>query len=310
MVETKTRVTREEGFKKGFLKHKKVWLKPIPEKKLTLITGGNTVHSFTYDGATYEWCLPQNANLDYFNPFDSEEEQHYFEDLLGKDLSTNRGPLCFWNSENAESVVSIIVDASIRSIGYELNMESPNDVIRYKILKKQHDIAPSWEKRNDRMHYKWMLVDSDVEDTTKKKEADLAIDAYTFFGTIKESKEKMSDFLTLYFMNNKEYKEVSEDTTTAVLMSQVQNIVQKDIAGFLETSTDPNREQKTLIIKGLKIGAIEKHGVNSYSFPSGIKYTLKEFVEILDSYKENQDEEYLKLIARLDVHSNKKLSNK
>lgn len=306
MAETKNRVTREDGIKKGFLKNKKVWLKPNPGKKLTLITSTDTIHSFTYDGASYEWCLPQNNNLDYFNPFDSDEERFYFEDLLGKDLSTNRGPSCFWNSDNPDARVSLVVDASIREIGYELDLSNPNDVLRYKVLKMQHDVAPSWEKRNDRMHYKWVLVDSEVEDTTKKKNADAKIEAYTFFGSIKEHKEKMVDFLTMYFMNTKRYEEVPDDMTTNALISHIETILEKDIKGFNDTASDKDKETKLLIIKGVKIGAIEKYGVNSYGFPGDHKWSLGEFIDILKSYKENQDEQYLKLIARLDISKNKK----
>ena len=306
MAETRTRVTREDGIKKGYLQKKKVWLKPNPGKKLTLITTSDTIHAFTYDGASYTWCLPQNQNLDFYNPFTSDDERFYFEDLLGKDLSTNKSPNCFWNSENTEATVSIVVDASNREVGYEMNLENPNDVLRYKVLKMQHDIAPSWEKRNDRMHYRWVLVDSETEDTTKKKTADAKIDAYTFFGSIKEHKEKMADFLTLYFMNTKRYEEVPEDMTANALMGHIETILEKDIKGFNETASDKDKETKTLIIKGTKIGAIEKHGANSYSFPGDIKYTLPEFVDVIKSYKENQDEQYLKLIARLDMNKSKK----
>jgi len=266
MVETEVGLSLTEiGLKKGWLKNKKVYLKPIEGKRMTLIAqSDNSIHSFMYDGATYDRCLPLNARGDFYNPFDSDEEREFFEKILNKDLrADSSNPKCVWitgadggTGMNITIKLKFNVDTSIKSQGYEFDLMNPNDVLRYKVAKMQYDTAPSWEVRHNKTHYVWAIVDGQQEDLTKKKLAVTNTRAYIEFGKIQDNKERMIEVLKLYYMNHKMSKDVPMDISTNTLITEIQSIIEKDIEGFLQVVEDPDKDIKVLILNGVKAGAI------------------------------------------------------
>lgn len=297
-------ITLEKAFEKGYLQDKEVFLRPMLGKNTTLITKDPlSAHSFMYEGAQLDFCLPQNERLDYFNPFKSTEERKFFEVQLGRDLNhINRNdPTCFWHSNNFQ--VSITVTSEIKNMGYKLDMRNPIDVLRFKVLELQYDVAPNMEAVDSRpmSHWKWVLVSSEYRDTSKAKIAESKINAYKAFAKMEDHVGKMVEFLNLYFANNKMMQEVADNTSITALKSMIEDIVTTNIKSFISTIEDTNYEVKSLIIKGWKAGALQKHGVNSFSFPGGLKYQFDEFADYVNLTKESQDEDYLKLIAHLNM---------
>ena len=301
LVQEKT--LTEYGFEKGYLQNKEVFLRPIPGKQQTLITKDVvSAHSFMYEGAQLDFCLPTNDRHDYFNPFDSDDERIFFEKMIGRDLKAIfRDPNCFWHDTTFK--VSITVTSEIKNIGYRMDLRNPTDVLRYKLLKKQYDIAPDMESVEKRrmQHWKWVLVDSEYKDTSKAKAADSKINAYKAFAKMEDHTDKMVEFLNLYFANNKIMQEVADNTSITALKSMIEEIITTNIDNFIATTQDPKFEIKNLIIKGWKQGGIQKHGINSFSFPGGLKYNFEEFADYVQMVKDGQEEEYLKLLAHLNM---------
>ena len=302
----------EEGLKKGYLKSKKVYLKPIEGKRMTLIAqSDNSVHSFMYDGATYDRCLPLNARGDFYNPFDSDDEKDFFERLTGKELrADSSNPKCVWvtgadggTGMNITIKVKFNVDTTIKTQGFEFDLMNPNDVLRLKIAKMQWDTAPSWENRHDKPHYVWAIVDGQEEDLTKKKLALTSTRAYIEFGKIQDNKDKMIEVLKLYYMNSNLNKDVSNDISSNALITEIQNIIEKNIEGFLKVVEDPDKDTKVLILNGIKASAIEKFGNGTYCIPNGIKYSLEDFITFLNVAKDRKDTDdtYLTILARIDL---------
>lgn len=307
-------LTKEFGLKEGYLKNKEVWLKPIPDKNMTLITQDkrNSIHAFMYEGATIEWCVPVNERLDLYDPFASkdkkgsnEDERAYFEGMLGLNLKITSSPDCYWRTDKAK--VKITKDASVMQMGVRFDMSNPEDVIRIKILGMQRDIAPNWEEKDNRPHYKWVLVDAEIVDNKKKKDTDSLVEAFTHFGSIKESLEKMKDFLTIYYMTNKEFKEVPANATSTFLQNELRDIIDNNRDKYLEIVDDPDKDMKLLILKGIGVGAIQKIGVNAYAFPGDSKkYTLEQLINHLNLAKENSDDIYMQVVAQIDMVSKPK----
>lgn len=297
----------EIGLEKGYLQDRKVFLIPIPGKRLTLVTKDPvSAHSFMYEGATLDFCLPVNDRLDYFNPFDSEDEKKFFEKILETDLGFSgrfNDPKCFWSSANFH--ISFTVDANIKSNGYELDLRNPTDVLRYKVLKMQYNIAPDMESvvnpLTNRPHWQWVLKSSEYQDTSKSKLGLQKTKAYKFFGSIQDHQSKMVEFLNLFFANTKQNKEIAENTSISALNANIEEIIEQHLETFIQVIEDDELEIKTLILKGAKSGGIERHGLNSYSFPGGLKYTFDEFVDQVKAAKETQDEYYLKLLAHFQT---------
>jgi len=305
-MESKKTWTIEEGIKKGFLKNKKVALKPIDGKDLTLIkSSSNSIHSFMYDGAMFERCLPISDKGYYFNPFESPEEKEFFESVIGIDLTPNSNdPNCVWNTGKSNLTrVKFEVDASIKLNGYMLDLSIPEDMIKYKILKMWHDIAPSWEQRLDKQHYVWALKDGEYEDTSKKTAAEVLTKCYTEFGKLQSNIDRMVEFLRLYHLSKKDFIEVPKNITSNRLVQDIDEIISKDKKGFLAIIDDPDKKYKILLLNGVTAGAITKNGVDSYNLPGGSKYTMEEMISYLALAEKNKDKDdtYLILLERIDL---------
>lgn len=306
MQETK-RATREEGLRKGYLVNKKKKLIPIEDRGMTLITADkkNSLHKFSYDGAVRHYPLAMDERFNLRNPFKSDEERFFFEDYFGRDLSTTASSWFFKD----EAVVKLSLDQSFKQNGYVMDMSNPEDVLREKILASQDDIAPSLEAiRNpltNKPHWKFVLVDEDFEDTQKANKAKEQAAAWMEYGRITDSKEKMIAFLEVYLANNKKLQEIPNDPSQEFLMNEMFKILDSDKEGLLETSKDPDFETKQFVIKAVKIGAVEKHGVNQYSLPGETKFTYDEFIDYIKMAKDQKDTDpndtYMKLLSRMDI---------
>lgn len=307
LEQEKTKTLTEIGFEKGYLQNREVFLLPMVGKRLTVITKeAESAHAFMYEGASVSFCLPQNERLDYFSPFESDAEQKFFEDITGIDLSYRNAkfnPKCFWHDANFQ--VSFTVSSEFKNMGYKLDLRSPMDVLRYKVLKLQYDICPSMEHAMDDKlrlpHWKWVLKSSEYKDTSKSKKADANMKAYKFFGAIEDHQNKMVDFINLFYANTKQAKEVADNTATTVLKATIEELIEKHVETVVQVIEDDQYDLKSLILKGAKVGALERHGINSYSFPGGHKYQFDEFVDFVQAAKDAQDEDYLKLLAKFQI---------
>jgi len=187
-MEQKIEATREFGLEKGYLQEKVIWLRPIPDRSMTLMTKDprNSIHSFMYEGAVLEWPVPLNERLDVMDPFKgNSEERKYFEAMLSLNLGTAKTPDCYWLKPEAKVVIK--KEASIMSTGVRFDMSNPEDVLRVKILRMQREVAPDWNSK-DIPHYKWVLIDEEVVDTSKKKVTDMTVKVWSHYGGISENK--------------------------------------------------------------------------------------------------------------------------
>jgi hypothetical protein len=306
MQETK-RATREEGLKKGYLKNKKIKLIPLIDRGMTLITADkkNSLHSFSYDGAVRHYPLAMDDKFNLRDPFDNDDERFFFESYFGRNLGTTSNS---WFRTD-ESIVKLSLDASFKQNGYIMDMSNPEDVLRYKILTTQDDIAPSLEATKNPLtnkpHWKFVLVDEGFEDTQNANKAKAQAAAWMEYGRITDSKEKMIGFLEVYLANNKKLQEIPADPTQDFLMNEMFKILESDKEGLLETSRDPDFEIKQFVIKAVKLGVVEKQGVNQYNLPGETKFTYNEFIDYIKLAKEQKDTDpndvYGKILTRMDT---------
>jgi hypothetical protein len=301
--------TKEEGFKKGWLKRKKVFLKPLEDHGMTLIAKDkDSIHKFMYEGASRGYCLPFDPKMGgLIDPFESREEKEFFEQMTGeKDLGVSSDPNCYWTKFK----VRIKKDPILMKIGEEYDLSIPQHVLAVKILRFQDEIAKSAEEARVKnyKHWKFVLVDEDYEKSITTRKINTEAEAWMYFGSIKDSLEKMEGFLRVYIFNNKVFADVPQDPTTNFLMTEIEKIIKTDVKAFLQTANDPDYDIKLFIIRAIKLGAIEKNGVNSYCLPGEAKFNWVEFVEYVKRIKEIEDEDpsdlYKKIIARMDLTTN------
>ena len=296
-METKTIATREYGIEKGYLQNKIVRLKPIPRGN-RMITDPSHSGYFMWEGASKQFCLMTNSYGVLINPFSSEAEEKFFSEILDLDLNTYKKKDNFWHT----FYVKITKDHTLMSQGISFDLSEPMDNIRYRVLKQQKEVAPSWDDRFNRIEYKFALVDEDYEEVVQNQELDMMEEIFTYWGEIKSSVKKLRDFLTIYWMTKKTTKEVPLDSTKEFLTSEVKKIIDSDKTTMYEIIKDKNLPIKLFIARGMRAGAIVKEGIGTYYTVGSEeqKYSLSEFIDHVKFLKDSTDPIYLKIEAQIN----------
>jgi len=290
-METKV-VTKEEAFKQKYLEDRIVILKPIPRGGKIIKDPTHTGY-FMWEGASLYLSLPINSRGDLVNIFKSDEERKYFEHELDIDLSVHKTKNNFWR----KFTVKITKDGMLMTFGKKFNMADPMDNLRVRVLKAQEIIAEDWDKRFSKGHYKFVLVDESHEENQAEVSLNEMEQVFTFFGGIKSSPKKMKDFLRTYLLETRSSKQVPEDAEKNWLIKEIKDVIDNDRITFLRLSKDDNLELKQLIGNAVKVGAIQKEGINKFIIPGldNMTFSYSELVEFIKKVKEETDDIYIRI---------------
>lgn len=298
MVEEKI-YTSAEALKKGYLEDKVVHLKPIPSKGSNMITDKSHVGYFMWEGAKKMFVLPTDKYNVLVSPFKNEEEAHYFSKLLDLDLNPRKKEDNFWHTFK----VVVTKTPEFMHTGIKLNLADPMDNIRYRVLCLQPEIAKTWDERFEHPAYNFAFVESDYEEKTENAEMKRLEEVFTFWGTIKESPEKMRDFLAIYTMEKRIDKLVTPNDTKEFLVSEIQKLIKNDLGTVHKLSQDEDLFIKSMIYRLTLTGAIRRKGVHTYVIVGTDEKDLSygDLIKELKFLKETTDPLYLKLQAQLNT---------
>ncbi|RKZ78438.1 MAG: hypothetical protein DRQ35_05985 [Gammaproteobacteria bacterium] len=294
-------LSRAEAIEKGFLEDKIVYLKPSPRQG-KMIKSPVHVGYFMYEGALINFVLPKDSRGELINVFTSREEQDYFEQELGVDLSPYKKTNNFWNTFRVKFQKNPITMYE----GTKFDLANPMDNLRVKVLSHCIDVAPNWEQRFEYPTYKFALVQEDYEENKASEEAKMNQEIWKHFGSISNNSTKMREFVGIYLASHRKIKTVPSDASKEWLMKELSDIIAESPTGYLDMTKDPHFSMKAFILSAVSVGAIEKSGVNKYVIPGEtIAWGLNELVEYLEQLRENSDDVYLKIKAQISMKSKK-----
>lgn len=275
--------------KKSFLEKRKVSLRPVV-KPGGMNPAGHDGH-FMYTGTEVHFVLPYNIKKGRLETILTREEQKFFEEELNEDLSIHNKVDNYWHS----FTVKIRKDDKLMEEGYEMDLSDPIDNLRWRLLKIQPHVAPSWDERYDRGEYTFVLVSEDEMTDTRALIADKRKDAYMFLGKVENSPKKMRDFLRVYG------KRPSQNATVNFLKGEIDKLIENPdtIDSVIKIISDSDYEMKLFIEDAIDAGSIIKKGRKYYlqggdaineNDPS-LDGTLKQLKE----YKRDTDDIYLRI---------------
>lgn len=249
----------------GILFDRKVRLVPVPRQG-AMIEDPKHVGFFRYDGTKVSFVLPKSASRRTLYPLLNSEEQEFFEEVLDLDLNIHKKEDNFW----ATFSVPIEKTDLLMSTGIVFDLSEPMDNLKWRLLKIQNEIAPSWEQRYDKGSYMFAFVDMDHEEAQKVTRGVKKETAYKHLSKISNSAVKMYDFLSIYALQNPKAKMPAPDASRDALYAQCDELITNDLNGFLAVVDDPERDIKLLIHRAIGCGAID-HKINSkdYYTPEG-----------------------------------------
>jgi hypothetical protein len=297
------------------LPNRRVFVKPIIKKGKWL----SEEHSgnFMYDNTKMIITVPLSAQTgELIDPL-TKEERDYFESKEASGLDFAKGDLSTYKKTNYQQGVynywhtyeyrlkkdqSIVDNQTTLDI---LDLSKPMDYIKYKVLLSNSGngglVAASWDDRFEQGTYKIALVDSEYEEESKASKLDKLGEAYAFAKKISKSHTKMYEFLSVYWLENRDGNKPSLDSTVDWLKAEISKIIDKNVDAFLDT-INSNYEEKLIIHNGMKCGAISRPG-HTFVLADGTPIGSSVAEAILYFKDERHNEEKLRLIAQIEVNS-------
>lgn len=274
---------------KNYLENRKVILKPIIKPGGMNPAGHDG--EFMYTGSEVHFVLPYNIKKGRLETILTKDEQAFFENELNEDLSIHNKKDNYWHA----FTVKIRKDDKLMDTGYEMDLSDPIDNLRWRLLKIQSHVAPSWEDRYKRGEYKFVLVSEDEMTDSRALIADKRKDAYMFLGRIENSPKKMKDFLRVYG------KRPSETASVNFLKGEIDKLIDdtNTIDSVIKIINDSDYEMKLFIEDAVDVGAILKKG-RKYYMQGGDAInendpSLEGTVKQLTEYKRDTDDIYLRI---------------
>jgi len=283
-------------------------VKVLPIKRSSDWLPENADSAFMNTGAKVEYVVPRlQRSGQLIDPLaDVTDEQ---KNSLAKQLGFKEGSdLNIMKDEKNNFWINrpVLIDKN----GKHLNLSSPADYISYKILEVNLDyIAPSWEERYNKGTYKFALVFEDEEAKLKNVKIDTKKEAYMMFGKIDGSVKKLSDFLWIHYLTNKEGKRLPNNPTLDYLRGEVGRIIEERPGEFLTIVTDPLFDTKALIQKAINIGLIHRDGMTFKVFgEESSKNTLDGLIGFLLDERNNNIR--ISLIGKIEERNNEGIVKK
>lgn len=182
----------------------------------------------------------------------TKDEKAYLESVTGLNLSVYGD---FWLNH----FVTLFKDDN------QFDLSNPVDYISYKImLFLKDDIAPSWDERNKKQTYQFVITSDEEEFVEKKQKYDSKKEAFKLYGKIEDDKDKIIGVLSL--LTN---KPIAETSKLSWLQAQLEEFIDSKPQSFIELMKDKFIDTKLLIQEGIKSKVILKKG-NKYSTIDGL----------------------------------------
>ena len=303
MAEVKVTVTRDVALKNKWLEDRVLFLKPVKSNSGGLIKDPTHTGYFMWDGAKVNFVLPYDKNGRICNPFKDEDERVYFEAVTGKNLNQYDKTSWWFTKDADQDCLNVIIEKNptFMEMGVRLDLSDPVDNLKWRILKfcknmPVYGVAESPEEAGMARHFKFMLVE---EGYAEKKNSDYMGEmekVFTYWGTIKDNKKKLHDFLYVYYITKKSTHVVPEDADKEELTEKVKKAIDEDRKTILSIVGDKDYETKVWITKAIRVGSISKKGVNSYTIVGeDINRNLEELIKWVETLKQDQDNTWIKI---------------
>jgi len=267
--------------------------------------------SFMYDHTVLGIQVPLDRKTGRLkNPL-TKEEQTYFENDAGLDME--KGDLNPYKKKDnywTDFRVAIRKSDEIvndKTILLSLDLNDPIQYLQYKVLMTNTApdgglVSPDWATRLDSGTFRIALVHEGQQNQDKVQRADKMQKVYKYLSKINSSEEEMFDFLTVYYLETAKSKRPSEDWNKGTFVSEIQDVVDRDLEGFVKIIDDAsNYEYKLLVHRGLKIGALKMVGSNKIETVDGIPVGTGLHQAIQWFKDDRHQDEYLTLKNQIEL---------
>ena len=198
------------------------------------------------EGATRTFVVPRLRSGSFVNVL-TNEEKAFLEDAMGFEYNT---------LSSIKKVDNYWANVSVRLTKQDnyLNLASPDDYIKYKVLLANKDyIAPSLQALQDepKATYQFVIISEGEESKHAKDNMSATMKCYKEYGKVE------NDAYTLrVIVETINGRATAPNSKLEFLQNEVNKLIQADSKLFLRVITDPYLNTKVLIKKAVEAGVI------------------------------------------------------
>lgn len=258
-VKTSARQQRTEVESKPLvncLKNQKVIVRYILRQKGNITNPKHVLYGGMAEGAYRTFTVPRLTSGNYVNVL-TNEEKDFLEDIMGFEpntLSIYKKQDNFWSVANPMGISKV----KLTKRDTYLDLSSPEDYIRYKILLANRDfIAPSLNALQDfpKASYQYVIIEEGAEDKQAAVKMSTTMQCYKEYGKIETDFEKLR-----LIVETIDGRPVSANAKLEFLQNKINEMIQSDSRMFIKIITDPLLDTKVLIRQAIEAGLIAKRG--------------------------------------------------
>ena len=208
------------------------------------------------ENAIRVFVVPKLTSGRYVNVL-TDDEKEFLEDIMGLEknaLSIYNRDHNFWDDSNPDGISRVI----LKKQDNYLDLSSPEDYIRYKILLANKDfIAPSLKALEDynKATYQFVIIGEDDETKSAKTAMSNTMMCYKEYGKIEEERDTLALIIEIL-----DGRPVAPTSKLEFLQTKINDLIQANPKTFLKVVTDKLLPTKVLIKKSIAAGTITKRG--------------------------------------------------
>lgn len=208
------------------------------------------------ENAIRVFVVPKLTSGRYVNVL-TDDEKEFLEDIMGLEknaLSIYKRDHNFWDDSNPDGISRVI----LKKQDNYLDLSSPEDYIRYKILLANKDfIAPSLKALEDynKATYQFVIIGEDDETKSAKTAMSNTMMCYKEYGKIEEERDTLALIIEIL-----DGRPVAPTSKLEFLQTKINDLIQANPKKFLKVVTDKLLPTKVLIKKSIAAGTITKRG--------------------------------------------------
>lgn len=274
----------------GCLRKERIVIRHVPRQSNMVTNPKHILYGGMAENAIRVFVVPKLSSGRYQQVL-TDDEQAYLEEIMGLEkgsLSIYKKDHNFWDDDNVDGVSRVM----LRKQDNFLDLSSPEDYIRYKILLANKDlIAPSLKELEDhpKATYQFVVVGPDDESKKARMTMSTTMMCYKEFGKIEEEKD-----ILMYLVEMLDGRPLSEKTKLEVLQVKINEHIQADPKRVLKLLTDKGLRTKVFIKSCVRESVIKKRGDFYYTdagvplCENGQEPVLNVAAEYLDSPKHQE----------------------
>jgi len=308
--------TKEKTIYGTFLQDRIVTIKPVESsgKWSTLLVAGQDRKKdpFMYNKTKRSYQVPLNSEIKgggvkvilddqhrvkiqkYMESFpNGMTQKEFFEKELGIDLNpTLQTEKNFWRSDRRGRVI-------LTKEGTTLNLNQSLDMLKYLILLANRLlISPSYEDRELKATYEFMVVDESKVTSQKLVEANIKAQAFVKFAEVTNSTKAIIGFIKSLG------RTIPLSATEDWLKGEVLNVIDNNPKYFLEIVNHPQYNDRIFVQESIEAGAIIRKSEKRYVLDNGIE--LGDLTDTINYINDPENQEVkLRIKAKIELTKRK-----